>query len=171
MTQAVDPGLFRAVMSKFATGVTVVTYLNNDQPAGMTANAFLSVSLVPPLVLISVRRTSRFVEYVKAGDRYGVSFLADRQEGLSSYFSRRPAADTAALFTFVSGMPLIKASLAHIVARVVDVHAAGDHLLFIGEVEHIAVGEDARPLIFFGGKYKQVTAHDPVTIWHAADGW
>jgi flavin reductase (DIM6/NTAB) family NADH-FMN oxidoreductase RutF len=171
MTQPINPRLFRAVMGKFATGVTIVTYLNEEQPAGMTANAFLSVSMEPPLVLVSVRRVSRFVKHMTPGDCYGVSFLAERQETLSSRFSGQPVADMTTPFTFVSGMPLIKDALAHIVARVVDVYLAGDHFLFIGEVEHLATGEDARPLIFFSGKYKQVTAYDPIMTWPTGDGW
>jgi flavin reductase (DIM6/NTAB) family NADH-FMN oxidoreductase RutF len=97
--------------------------------------------------------------------------LAERQETLSSHFSGKPIAEITTPFTFVSGMPMIKDALAHIVARVVDVHRAGDHFLFIAGVEHLATVEDARPLIFFSGKYKQVTAHDPIVTWHTGDGW
>lgn len=168
---AIDPKLYRSVMGQFATGVTVVTYRHDGKPAGMTANAFMSVSLNPALVLISVRNPSRFSSTVRIGDQYGVSFLRESQEGLSSHFGGRPNAAVGSPFVERCGTPLIAGALAHIVAHVVDIHEAGDHLLYIGAVEHLQLGEQARPLIFFGGKYKQIHAHEPVFSWSSPDGW
>ncbi|MFT3790699.1 MAG: flavin reductase family protein [Rudaea sp.] len=166
-----DSAMFRSVMGRFATGVTVVSFLRGNEPAGMTVNAFLSVSLDPPLVLISVRRASSFVGHVRVGDCYGVNMLAEAQERLAPYFAKRPDGAVDVAFVDHFGTPRIDGSLAHVVARVVDIHPAGDHLLYIGAVEHLWHGVEARPLIFFSGKYKQIHAHEPVTQWNAVDGW
>jgi flavin reductase (DIM6/NTAB) family NADH-FMN oxidoreductase RutF len=160
--QTIDAELFRRVMGCFATGVTVVSFLRDGHAAGMTVNAFLSVSLEPPLVLISVRKTSRFVRYVQVGDRCGINILSERQSHLGPHFANRPEQEVDAQFSDHAGTPLLDGSLAQMVARVVDIHPAGDHLLFIAEIEHLAQGPDAQPLIFFSGCYKQIHAHDPL---------
>ncbi len=149
-------------MGLFATGVTVITFVADGEPAGMTANAFMSVSLDPPLVLVSVRATSRFNRWAGRDIRYGVNFLADAQRELSSHFGGRPVDGTAPAFRFHEGTPLLEGSLAHLVVRTVDVHPAGDHLLYIAEVEYVRFGEQRRPLIFYSGKYHQVLTHPPL---------
>ncbi|WP_213955452.1 flavin reductase family protein [Variovorax sp. dw_954] len=169
---SIEPSLFRSVMGRFATGVTVVSYHREGRPAGMTANAFLSVSLDPPLVLVSVRRNSQFTTHVRHGSRYGVNLLAESQQDLSSHFGGRSVEGMPIPFMHSAGTPLIDGSLAHIVARVVDIHSAGDHLLYIGEIEHLSHGTDASPLIFYGGNYRQVHTHaKPAVQWQSTDGW
>lgn len=148
-----DADLFRRVMGRFATGVAVVSYLRDGEPAGMTVNTFLSVSLEPPLVLVSVRRTSGFTRYVVAGSRFGINVLAERQACLAPHFASRPEQEVRVRFGDHAGVPLLEESLAHIVARVVDIHPAGDHLLYIAAVEHLVQGAEATPLIFFRGRY------------------
>lgn len=166
--QTIDPQLFRRVMGRFATGVTVVSFLCDGRPAGMTVNAFLSVSLEPPLVLISVRKASRFVEHVSIGGRCGINILSEQQRHLGPRFANRPEQEVEARFSDHAGTPLLDGSLAQIVARVVDIHPAGDHLLFIAEIEYLAHGPEAQPLIFFSGRYKQIHAHDPLAREGAA---
>lgn len=163
--RSIDPQQFRRVMGRFATGVTVVSFLRAGQPAGMTVNTFLSVSLEPPLILISVRKASSFVDNVRIGSRYGISILSERQHHLGPHFSRRAKQPAEVAFEEHAGIPLIAGSLAQMVARVVDIHPAGDHLLFIAEIEHLAHGPEAQPLIFFSGRYKQIHAHDPAIEW------
>lgn len=158
---SIDPELFRRVMGRFATGVTVVSFLRNGVPAGMTVNAFLSVSLQPPLVLVSVRKTSRFVEHVHLGDRCGINILSEQQRHLGPHFASQPEQEVEARFSDHAGTPLLDGSLAQIIARVVDIHPAGDHLLYIAAIEHLAHGPEAQPLIFFSGRYKQIHAHAP----------
>ncbi|MES2755983.1 MAG: flavin reductase family protein [Pseudomonadota bacterium] len=165
----IDPYLFRSTMGLFATGVTVVTYLNQGEAAGMTANAFMSVSMDPPLVLISVRRQSRFNEAMRAGDCYGVSFLAEAQQAVSAHFGGRHDEHLQVPFVEHNGTPLIGGSLAHIVARTISVQEAGDHLLYLGQIEHLQLGQQRKPLVFFSGKYKQVDAHAPAIGWAVND--
>ena len=167
--RSIDPQLFRRVMGRFATGVTVVSFTRAGQPAGMTVNSFLSVSMEPPLILISVRKTSSFVEHVGVGSRCGINILSEQQRKLGPHFANRQEPDDNVRFHDHAGTPLLDDSLAHIVARVVDIHPAGDHLLFIAEIEHLTHGPEAQPLIFFSGRYKQIHAHDPVIEWNAPD--
>lgn len=170
-TKTVDPKLFRDVMGHFATGVTVVSYLLDGQACGMTANAFMSVSLDPPLAMISVRRAARFAAVVAQGDRFGVNFLLESQQTLSVHFGGRPVADLPSPFETRDGTPLVRNSLAQLVLRTVDVHEAGDHLLYIGQVEHLALGQERKPLVFYSGAYKQVNTHAPQLCWASDDGW
>ncbi|MEO6688975.1 MAG: flavin reductase family protein [Dokdonella sp.] len=168
---AIDPQVFRGVMGRFATGVTVVSFVRDGEPAGMTVNAFMSVSLDPPLVLVSVRRQSSFTTHVEVGTRYGVNVLSEAQEHLAPHFAGRPSEGVVVPFSDHQGTPLIEGSLAHVIARVVDVHEAGDHLLYIAAIEHLWHGPEVRPLIFFSGKFKQIHAHEPTVQWNAVDGW
>ena len=168
----VDPKLLRQSMGLFATGVTVVTFTADGQPAGMTANAFMSVSLEPPLVLVSVRSSSRFNQWIREGVRYGINFLAEDQRVLSGHFGGRPVEGIDLPFCEQHGTPLLQGSLVHIVSRTVDVHPAGDHYLYVGEVEYVRFGEQRRPLIFYSGKYQQVHTHTPmITANGCIEGW
>ena len=170
--RVIDPKLFRDVMGHFATGVTVVSYVGDGQARGMTANAFMSVSLDPPLAMISVRRAGRFVGAVREGDRFGVNFLLESQQALSAHFGGRPVADMADPFEDRDGVPLIRDSLAQLVLRTVVVHEAGDHLLYIGELEHMALGRERKPLVFYSGTYKQVEMQAaPALFWAGNEGW
>jgi len=153
--QPLDAARFRSAMGKFATGVCVVSYLLEGRPAGMTASAFMSVSLDPPLVLVSVRNQSRLLTSVTVGDRYAVNVLARHQDQVSDHFGGRPSDATPCAFQHSHGAPVIDDCLAAIVARVVDLHPAGDHTLVIGQVEHLEE-RAAAPLIYFGGRYRRL---------------
>lgn len=151
----IDPARFRSTMGKFATGVCVVSYTLGGQPAGLTANAFVSVSLDPPLVLVSVRNQSRFLTGVSVGDRYAVNVLAHDQHRVSDHFGGRPDGVRPCGFRQGHGAPVIDDCLASIVARIVDLHPAGDHTLVIGQVEHLEE-RSAAPLVYFGGRYARL---------------
>lgn len=166
----IEPADFRAIMGRFATGVTIISYWRGDTPAGITANAFLSVSMDPPLVLISVRKSSQFLRHMALGDYYGVNFLTEHQQDLSSHFGGRSIAGLQAQFNESFPAPLVEGCLAYLVARVVDIHPAGDHVLYIAQVEHLRRGIEAKPLIFYSGAYKQIHTHNP-ELWDFADGW
>jgi len=158
-----DPAAaFRRTLGMFATGVTVVTTQADDQVHGMTANAFMSVSLRPPLVMISVDRRAKMHALLHEGRRYGISVLADEQRALSDRFAGRPVEDPEEVaFDLVHGTPLVRGALAHLVARVVRSYWGGDHSLFLGQVEYARYGE-GRPLLFHGGRYEHLLARTPV---------
>jgi flavin reductase (DIM6/NTAB) family NADH-FMN oxidoreductase RutF len=151
-----DSRQFRQALGRFATGVTIVTALHEGQPHGMTANAFVSVSLDPPLVLVSVDHRASMHRILPLTGRYGVSVLAEHQEKLSNHFAGRVIEGLHIRFTERLGIPLIEGAVAYFVVQVVDAHTAGDHTLFIGRVEHFEA-RDERPLLFFGGKYREVS--------------
>jgi flavin reductase (DIM6/NTAB) family NADH-FMN oxidoreductase RutF len=156
-----DPALaFRRTLGMFATGVTVLTTRVAEQVHGMTANAFMSVSLRPPLVLVSIDRRARMGALLHEGTRFGVSVLEARQTGLSDRFAGRVADDPPeATFEIVHETPLVEGALAHLVARVARSYWGGDHSLFLGEVEFARYGE-GRPLLFHGGRYERLV-EDP----------
>jgi flavin reductase (DIM6/NTAB) family NADH-FMN oxidoreductase RutF len=141
----------RTVMGKFATGVTVVSTIHRDTIHGMTANAFLSVSLRPPLVLVSLGRC-RMSEMLPRTGRYGVSVLASDQEDLAAHFAGQRVAEREPGFVWRNDLPLLDGALAHVSCRVVDVHPAGDHVLWIGEVEHLE-HQEGEPLLFYTGRF------------------
>ncbi len=153
----IDPKAFRNTLGRFATGVTVVTSMVNDKIHGMTASAFLSVSLDPPLVLVSVDKRAHLHNMLSQGSRYGVSILNQDQAAYSQHFAGFGAPDLVPEFVWEEGIPLLKEALGHVIANVVDAHEAGDHTLFIGRVEYLDWAE-GDPLLYFRGKYGDFTA-------------
>jgi flavin reductase (DIM6/NTAB) family NADH-FMN oxidoreductase RutF len=141
----------RNAMGRFATGVTVVTTTHRDLIHGMTANGFLSVSLRPPLVLVSLGRC-RMSEMLPRTGRYGVSVLASDQEMFAAHFAGQRVSPVDPEFVWRGELPLLDGALAHVGCRVVDVHPAGDHVLWIGEVEHLW-HRDGEPLLFYTGRF------------------
>jgi len=142
---------FRQVMGRFATGVTVVTTVEREVVHGMTANGFLSVSLRPPLVLVSLGRC-RMNEMLPRSGRYGVSVLSHDQQHFAAHFAAQQPSPIEPTFTWQNGLPLLAGALASLVCRVVDVHRAGDHVLWIGEVEYVDHRDD-EPLLFYTGRF------------------
>lgn len=152
-----DPAIaFRRTLGMFATGVTILTTRAGDQVYGMTANAFMSVSLRPPLVLISIDRRARLCSMLHEGTRFGVNVLEAGQATLSDHFARRAGVRAEEpRFELVRETPLVEGALAHLVARVVRSYWGGDHSLFLGQVEFARYGE-GRPLLFHGGRYERL---------------
>lgn len=151
---------FRAVMGAFATGVTVITTQGQDEPYGMTANAFSSLSLDPPLILVCVIGGTQGSEALERNGVFAVNILTAEQEVLSNYFASRDRPRGADAFRgiphreVVTGSPIIDGVAAFMDCRVADQHPGGDHEIFVGEV--LAIGADAdapRPLIFHRGRY------------------
>jgi flavin reductase (DIM6/NTAB) family NADH-FMN oxidoreductase RutF len=154
-----DPRVaLRRTLGMFATGVTVITTREGDQVHGMTANAFMSVSLEPPLVLISVDRRTKMCALLHEGRNYGVSVLCEAQAGLSDRFAGRVAAEDSPepRFEVVHDTPLVEGALAHFVANINRSYWGGDHSLFLGRVEYARYTEGT-PLLFHGGRYERLT--------------
>jgi flavin reductase (DIM6/NTAB) family NADH-FMN oxidoreductase RutF len=127
---------------------------------GMTANSFTSVSLEPPLVLVSVDRVRRTHDLLEVGDRFAVSVLADEHRLWSDRYAGRHGETIQREFGDVphrltdDGLPLLDGALASFVCRVVSIYPAGDHSLFIGLVEHLEYTPGQPPLLFFSGSYR-----------------
>ena len=152
-----DPAVaLRRTLGMFTTGVTVITTLKGEQVHGMTANAFMSVSLDPPLVLVSIDRRTRMCGLLYEGSRYGVSVLCESQSALSDRFAGRAANGTPEpSFELVRDTPLVEGALAHFVARVERSYWGGDHSLFLGRVQY-ARQHPGTPLLFHGGRYERL---------------
>jgi flavin reductase (DIM6/NTAB) family NADH-FMN oxidoreductase RutF len=154
-TTAIDPREFRNAMGRFVTGVTIVTTQHDGRVHGMTANGFMSVSLDPPLVLISLGNNANMKHMLDASMRYGVSFLCGDQEKHSMHFAGKTQEDLDIKWARKGDMPLIEGAIGHIVARVVNAVPAGDHTLYIGQVELLEWRDD-KPLVFYAGRYRQL---------------
>lgn len=156
---AILPEDFRRTLGHFATGVTVITVVTPDGGVhGMTANAFSAVSLAPPLILVCVGLSARTHGLLPQQARFGVCVLRDDQEGVARYFaSPEQKADAAAQlgvkFAFTKqGAPLLEGSLAQMECTLAASHLAGDHTIFIGQVEQANLNE-GRPLLFYRGQF------------------
>jgi flavin reductase (DIM6/NTAB) family NADH-FMN oxidoreductase RutF len=146
---------FRGALGRFASGVTVVTTQFGKQTHGMTANAFVSVSLDPPLVLVSLDNRSYLHRILPSTRRFGVSVLAQDQRILGNHFAGSTVEGLHIRFTTRKGVPLLEGAVAYFVVDVFDAHPAGDHTLYIGQVEHFESRDD-EPLLFYAGKYREL---------------
>jgi flavin reductase (DIM6/NTAB) family NADH-FMN oxidoreductase RutF len=154
--------VFRRVAGAFTTGVTVITVERGPgQVHGMTANSFTSVSLDPPLVLICVGHDARLLSFLKSQRRFGVSILRDGQQMLSEHFAKgeqtlEAEARLGIQFQWTpAGIPLLVGALAYLSCNVVAEHEAGDHTIFIGEVESMDY-EEGEPLLYHRGHYRRL---------------
>jgi len=156
----------RTVLGRFATGVTVIT-TGGEHAHGMTANAFSSVSLEPPLVMLCISKGARLYHSIMQSGSFGVSILAAGQEDVSRHFAdwRRP--DGMAQFAHAdhrigthTGSPLIAGALAWLECEVVDAFAGGDHSIFVGKVLGCDLDSGSGALSFFAGGYHVVGTTD-----------
>ena len=147
---------FRAALGSFATGVTVVTALDaSGQPVGLTANSFNSVSLSPPLVLWSLSRRAGSMPAFSSGSHYAINILAAEQHALAVRFASKDI-DRFAGVAFrkgAGGAPVLEGSAAVFECFNRSQYEEGDHIIFVGEVEHCERREGASPLIFHDGRY------------------
>jgi flavin reductase (DIM6/NTAB) family NADH-FMN oxidoreductase RutF len=153
----IDGSEFRRVMGHFATGVTVVTSRMPDgTPCGLTVNAFSSVSLDPPLVLVCVERTADSHDCIRDTGRFAVNVLGDRGgESLSRRFSAWEVADKfrgVAYREERTGAPILDDALAWLDCRVHETLVGGDHTIFLGEVI-AADAQEGTPLLYYRGGY------------------
>ncbi len=153
---------FRKAMGRFATGVTIVTVDLDGEVHGMTANAFASVSLDPMLVLVCVDHTTRTHAHLHAKKRFGINVLCEDQRAISEYYAsperthENAEAEAGARFDRTPhGTPMLHGTLAYLECRLHSAQDAGDHTIFIAEVEDVVVRE-GEPLLFFRGKYRKV---------------
>src|SRR5580658_5790353 len=154
-SQKVDTRQFRNALGHFASGVTVLTAEYQEQTHGMTANAFVSVSLDPPLILVSLDNRSNMHRILPLVRRFGISVLAEDQDAFSNHFAGRTVPGLHVRFVTRRDIPLLAGAVAYFVVEVIDIHAAGDHTLYIARVEHFESGE-GKPLLFHAGRYGQI---------------
>ncbi len=147
---------FRAALGMFATGVTIVTARDvAGRRVGLTANSFNSVSLDPPLVLWSLARRAGSMPVFSAGTHYAINILSADQHALALRFAGREL-DRFSGVAFrdgLGGAPVLEGAAAVFECFNRSRYEEGDHVIFVGEVEHCARREGASPLIFHGGRY------------------
>lgn len=148
----IDPQSYRNALGRFATGVTVVTTATPDGVHGMTANAFTSVSLDPPLILVAVAKQARTHTYLTQGRRFGVSILSAEQEPYAWHFAGRPREGLQTPFVWKREVPLLPDALAHLVCNLETTYLGGDHTLFVGRLEELWY-RDGSPLAVYRGRF------------------
>ena len=151
---------FRQIMRRYPTGVTVLTVRTGEHIHGMTANSFTSVSLDPTLVLVCINNKNVTHQLVTRAGTFALNILSEHQIHLAQRFAHQveqpanPFADIA-YHTGITGAPLFDDSVAYLDCKVVAAHPAGDHTIFIGEVQMAEFGNarDVNPLMWLDGKY------------------
>lgn len=153
-----DNRKFRDITGSFATGVTVVTTKNkNHHPVGMTVNAFTSLSLNPPLVLINADKKASLFDVFMEADRFAVNILSSEQEAVSKRFSTKniDRFEGVHFSEDVTGSPILHNVLAYLDCTVVNHYDGGDHVIVTGETKSGEVRE-GDPLIFYKGNYVRI---------------
>jgi flavin reductase (DIM6/NTAB) family NADH-FMN oxidoreductase RutF len=151
----IDPRDLRACMGHFTTGVTVVSSEVGGEPHGATVNAFTSVSLDPPLVLVSLARTTRSSVYL-AGRPFTVNVLREGQHDVALHFAGNPIAPPPRWEPLGGGLaPRLASALAYIACTPWRAYDGGDHILYVGEVQRIEHFGGA-PLVFFRGAFREL---------------
>jgi flavin reductase (DIM6/NTAB) family NADH-FMN oxidoreductase RutF len=151
----ITPQAFRQTLGRFASGVTVVTMVEDEQVHGITVSAFLSVSLEPPLVLVSIDKKAHSHARIMNTERYGVSILSEAQQAMSNHFANRDP-NAVPEFETLSDFPVLKHALAQLVCKTVQKIDAGDHTLFVGQIEDLVWQEQGKPLVYFHGGYQRI---------------
>ena len=155
----VSPGDFRAVLGRYATGVTVVTTRTpGGEPVGLTVNSFTSVSLEPPLVLFCLDREAGSVPAFETANGFAVNILGAGQEAVSNRFADPLAArfSSHGVAGWSTGAPILADALAALDCSVHARHDGGDHIILVGRVQQLAVLADDEPLIYWRGAYRKL---------------
>jgi 3-hydroxy-9,10-secoandrosta-1,3,5(10)-triene-9,17-dione monooxygenase reductase component len=173
----IDPGSFRAVLSEFCTGVTVVTACDAGTPVGFACQSFAALSLDPPLVLFCPGAGSRSWPAIQRAGRFAVNVLSADQVGVSAVFGGRGVDKFAEVEWVFSpgGAPVLSGCMAWIDCTVEDVHPGGDHVIVVGRVVSLeAPGTGKAPLLFHRAHYTSTSdapAAEPWLAWSRPDDW
>jgi 3-hydroxy-9,10-secoandrosta-1,3,5(10)-triene-9,17-dione monooxygenase reductase component len=150
-----DAAEFRRVLGRFATGITIVTAMDDGEPVGVAANSFTSVSLDPPLVLFCVAHTSSTWPRIERAGRFAVNILGEHQEELCRLFATKDADrfGVAEWHEGIGGSPVLHDVIAYLDCERWAVYDGGDHDIVVGRVLDLGVPHDAGPLLFYEGRY------------------
>ncbi len=159
--EAIDTRALRDCCGCFATGVTVITTRTPESVHGMTASAFMSVSLDPPLISISLDRRSKMLGKLRQSGRYAVNILSQNMRPHALHFAGRPDETLRDPFLEYNGLPVLRQAAAVLVADVMQQVEAGDHVLFLGHVWHLDHDPEAAPLLYHAGRFGSLSAHPP----------
>ena len=151
----IDSDLFKKVAASFASGVTAITTGTNGHYHGMTASAFTSLSLNPPLILVCLDLNSTTLSVIKEHTQFAVNILSRDQEWISQALATRGQHDLAGIPVKQGylGLPVIEGALAHFECTLRGEYIEGDHVILVGAVESGGVAPEQSPLVYFRGKY------------------
>jgi len=153
---SIDDSQFKAALSHFASGVTIVTTEHDGKPYGMTVASFASLSLHPPLILVCIEKSVKTHDAIAASGKFGVSILKSDQADVSGRFASKADDKFAGIELVQASVPLIAGALTTLECRVADRLPGGDHSIFVGEVVATATSDGA-PLVYFRGGYRNIT--------------
>ncbi len=171
------PADLRRAMSQFASGVTVVTGIDDGEPVGFACQSFASVSLEPPLVLFCADHRGRAWPRIRRSGQFCVNVLAEHQTDVCARFGSSRGQRFTDLQWIASawGCPMLDDVLLRVHAEVVDVHVCGDHDVIIGQVRQIDTVSEASPMVFFRGNFGLEPPVDPRAsvgyVWGWGDHW
>ena len=154
----------RAMMGRFATGVTVVAARHGPLLAGMTANAVASISLDPPLLMASINRGSETHVAIVGSHSFAVSVLGNHQQTIAECFALPTTAGKLQQFCDApwheaeTGSPILDGAIAFFDCRLHESHPAGTHTIFIGEIVAAGYEEGGEPLLWYGSRYRRIAA-------------
>lgn len=163
-----DAREFRRALGCFPTGVAIITTRDTDgTPVGLTCNSFSSVSLEPPLVQWSLRSNSRSLDAFRRAGKFAINVLAEDQSEISSHFASNAADKFEGRDHSGKGLPTVDGCIARFVCKTAAEYEAGDHIMFLGEVESFEHQEQA-PLVFYRGAYK-IIAESLANLGHTGE--
>mgnify|MGYP001579185100 CR=1 FL=1 len=157
-----DSQELRRVMGHFATGVTVVTTRDKDgNPSGLTVNAFNSLSINPPLVLICIEKAAECYSLFEESGVFAVNLLSEEQEELSRRFATKGIEKFAGVKwrKCQNDVPLLDGAIGYIECKIINQYDGGDHTIYIGEIVNATAADD-RPLLFFNGRYRRLNRQE-----------
>jgi 3-hydroxy-9,10-secoandrosta-1,3,5(10)-triene-9,17-dione monooxygenase reductase component len=157
-----DAAEFRQVLGQFATGVTIITAMDDDEPAGVAANSFTSVSLDPPLVLFCVARSSSTWPRIERARKFAVNILGEHQEEVCRLFATK-GADRFGQIEWhpgVGGSPVLDDCIAYLDCEFWAEYDGGDHIIVVGRVLDLGIEHGMKPLVFYQGQYGRVALSD-----------
>ncbi len=168
------PNLLRIAMRRWPTGVTVVSAAHDHIRHGMTVSSFISLSLDPPYVMVSLENRTRTFELVTAAQVFGVTVLAEDQQDISDRFANAQTDlgsrfEDLETFSMTTGAPFIKGGLAFFDCRVVTTLPAGTQTVVVGEVVSVKEGEDKTPLLYFNRGYRRISESADLRIGESED--
>lgn len=152
---------FRNACGEFATGVTIISTCHNGVEHGMTANAFMSISLDPPLIAVSVAHTAKLKGYIEEAGRFAVSILAEGTEDLAMHFAGKPNPAITDPLRWLGDLPVAKAASAVFVTDLEQSVLSGDHQIFVGRVTHMETRPDTAPILYHKGRFGKLHQAHP----------
>jgi flavin reductase (DIM6/NTAB) family NADH-FMN oxidoreductase RutF len=158
-------------MASFVTGVTVITTRARGEVRGMTANAFMSGSLEPPLCVVSVAKKARMHGFLEEAGHFGVNILARGQESLIGHFAGRPVEGIDPKYEYAGDTPVFAHANATLAAKTTARYECGDHSLFIGHIFALRHNDGAIPIVLHLGRLASLLHSHEQTIWPTLDFW